>query len=89
MDNKIVEFIIGAVLPPVIDLLNNKIPNGKVRYLVSVAVCLVIGAVVNLKQLTAGDILASAAIVFAAAQTTYKTYWEKSDARKVLKATVN
>ncbi len=81
VDPKVIELLAGAFMPIVIDLVNSKIGNSTVRYFVSMAICLVIGALFNLGQLNAGDILTSGAIIFAAAQTVYKTYWSKSDAR--------
>jgi hypothetical protein len=81
IDTKLLELLAGAFMPFVIDLINKNIANSNLRYLVSMAICLIIGALFNLGQLNPGDILTSGAIVFAAAQTVYKTYWAKSDAR--------
>ncbi len=81
MDTKLFELIAGAVMPPVIDVINRKITNSNVRYFISMVMCLILGAVFNLDKLNPGDILASGAIVFAAAQTVYKTYYFKSDVR--------
>lgn len=81
MDTKIFELIAGAVMPPVIDLINRKITNSKIRYVISMVICLVLGTIFNLGELNPGDILASGAIIFAAAQTVYKTYYYKSDVR--------
>lgn len=81
MDPKIFELLAGAVMPPVIDLINNKVANSTVRYFISMAICLILGGLLNLGKLNPGDILASGAIIFAAAQTMYKTYWSSSNAR--------
>lgn len=81
MDSKLFELIVGSVMPLVIDLINSKILNSKVRYFVSMGICLGIGTLFNINSLNAGDILASGAIIFGAAQTVYKTYWGQSDAR--------
>lgn len=81
IDIKLFELLAGAFMPFVIDLLNQKVTNSNIRYFISMAFCLVLGAIFNYQQLNAGDILASGAIIFAAAQTVYKTYWAKSDAR--------
>lgn len=81
MDPKLIELIAGAVLPPVIDIINRKVANSTLRYVVSMVICLALGAVFNLGQLNPGDILTSGAIIFAAAQTVYKTYWANSGAR--------
>ncbi len=81
MNPQALELIIGAVLPPVIDFVNKRIANSTWRYVVSMIVCIVIGGLLNLDKLSVGDVLGSAALVFGAAQTAYKMYWEKSDVR--------
>lgn len=81
MDTKLFELIAGAVMPPVIDLINRSVASSKVRYVISIVICLILGAVFNFNQLNPGEILASGAIIFAAAQTVYKTYYYKSDVR--------
>lgn len=81
MDTKVIELLAGAFMPFVIDLLNRNVTNSNARYFISMGICLLLGALFNLNQLNAGDILTSGAIIFAAAQTVYKTYWAKSDTR--------
>jgi hypothetical protein len=82
MDPKIIELVAGAFMPFLIDILNRKIANTQLRYFVSMGVCLVLGAILNIGKLNAGDILTSGSIIFAAAQTVYKTYYEKSALRQ-------
>ncbi len=86
--NQAVEVVVGAILPTLIDLLNRKVKNSKVRYAVSLVVCLVVGVLLNLKTLDVADVLGSGAVVFASAQTVYKTYWDKSKVRKILDKSV-
>lgn len=84
--------LIGLVLPPVIDLINSKVTDSKVRYLVSMGICIVVGVLLNIGDLTAGSfekVIASATLVFASASTTYSLYWEKSELRKDMKAKIN
>lgn len=81
MDQKAIEVLVGAFMPFVIDLINRKVANSNIRYAISMAICLGIGALFNMDKLNAGDILASGAIIFASAQTVYKTYYKSSDAR--------
>lgn len=76
--------LVGFILPPLIDLINKRVADSKVRFLVSVSVCLGIGVLQNLSSLKAGDVselLSSFAVIFTTAQLTYKLYWEKSDFR--------
>lgn len=80
-------YLIGFVLPPVIDLVNRYIDNSQVRYLVAMLICLVVGALFHYQELLDGDwsmLLAKASIVFAEAQTIYRLYWKDSGARKQL-----
>lgn len=82
--------LIGFILPPFIDLINTRIADSRLRYVISMALCLAIGAVIRINELQAGDIgtvLKSAGIIFAEAQTVYKLYWEKSKERKTLQKT--
>lgn len=80
-DTILIEAVIGAVLPPIIDILNSMIENKKLRYVLSLLVCLGIGIVFNLNNLDATNVLASASIVFASAQTVYQTYWRTAEVR--------
>jgi len=80
-----IEALIGIFLPPVIDLVNTHVADTRIRYIISLLIALAIGFVLSLGQLTVTDVLGSAAIVFAAAQSAYKLYWEKSEPRAKLK----
>lgn len=79
--------LIGFVLPPFIDLLNRKVPNSNLRYLISLAICLVLGALLNWQKLSVGSadgFFMSAGLIFAEAQSVYKLYWGNSGARASL-----
>ena len=74
--------LVGFFLPPVIDIINSKVENSKLRYWVSMLLCFVVGVLVNLDKIKdPQSLLANAALVFTSAQVTYHTYWEKSDVR--------
>ena len=77
------ELIIGAVLPPFIDLINRKVEHSRVRYAISLVVCVIVGFGISFweNKLSTGDILGSIATVFLASQTVYKTYYNKSGVR--------
>jgi len=81
--------LVGFILPPIIDLINRKIVDPSLRFLVSVGVCAVIGAGLNYMQHgyqfgpiedVAGDIM----VIFGQAQLAYKLAWEKSQPRVTL-----
>lgn len=84
MDDKLLQACAGFVIPVLIDVINKKISNSNVRYFVSMGVCLLLGVIFNINKLSWNDVLTSGAIVFAAAQTSYKTYWKTSDIREVI-----
>ena len=79
---ELIGLLIGALLPPFIDLVNARSKSSKVKYWFSVLVCLVCGGLFNLGKLNLNNFLETGAIVFIAAQTVYRTYWKSSDPRK-------
>lgn len=84
MEGTAYEVVVGAFMPLIIDFINSKLSDEKQRYAASVGVCLVIGVLFNLDRFDVKNILASGAVVFASAQTVYKTWWRNSDARTKL-----
>ena len=73
--------LIGLVFPPVIDLINHKVSNSVVKVLITVAISLIVGVLINLDKLStnnAGDILQAGLVVFGSAQVTYQLYWKDS-----------
>jgi len=77
--------LIGFLLPPVIDLINNRIASSKVKYLISLLISIGLGALVNYDNLYGtSEILGSSAVIFAEAQTFYKLYWENSKPRSAI-----
>lgn len=75
------EILIGAVLPPFIQILNQRVGSSSWRYVISIGVCLGIGAVSTVLsgQLIVSDILTTAGIVFASAQTTYRLFFSNTE----------
>jgi len=84
MEQQAIEAIIGAFLPIIIDFLNKRVNDSRIKYIISLIVCLVVGAFININDITISNFLASGALIFASAQTVYHTYWEKSDIRKTI-----
>jgi hypothetical protein len=85
--------LVGLVLPPFIDIINVRITNTRVRFLVSLLVCLVVGlltvlVVDGIDLQNPASILLSGASAFTTAQITYKQYYEDSKARETLKTTL-
>lgn len=82
--------VVGLILPPVIDIVNSRVSNTKVRFIISLVICFSIGLVtvvltdgVNIEN--ADSVLLSGASAFTTAQLIYKQYYEESKARKTIK----
>lgn len=77
--------LIGLILPPLVDVINSKVANSNIRFLISIAICLVVACLSNIDKIKAGDwnsLLANAGIIFTEAQVVYKLYWDKSKVRE-------
>lgn len=81
MNIETLNLIIGAILPPFIQLLNQYVKNSNVRYVISIVTCLGVGSVSTyiLGDLNATDMLKSAGVVFASASTTYKLFFDNTE----------
>lgn len=73
--------VLGAILPPIIDLLTKKVTNDKVRFGISMAVCVLVGVAINYQTFDLQNILGSVGLVFASAQVVYRTYWKNATLR--------
>jgi len=81
------ESLIGVILPPIIDLVNTKISNEKVKFVVSFLICSAMGVAVNypkLKFVSLEEVLGSIALIFAGAQASYRLYWKTSNIRRIV-----
>lgn len=76
-----ISLILGSILPLFIDLLTKKVTDSKIRFGISLGVCILVGVAINFKSFTPENILESVALVFASAQIIYKTYWKDADLR--------
>jgi len=80
--------LIGFLLPPLIDLVNNKIKNGRYRFWVSVLICIVVGTFVEwvlVGVLTFDGASKQIMLTFGMAQLSYQALWRKSTADMELK----
>lgn len=76
-----ISLILGAILPPFIDFLTKKVSNTKIRFGISLGVCILIGVGISFKDFRAEEILESVALVFTSAQVVYRTYWKNATLR--------
>lgn len=77
--------LVGFLLPPVIDLVNRKVNNPTLRFWITLAISLIMGAIIRWDEIGLGNpevVLASAAIIFTESQIVYKTYWKDSGIRR-------
>lgn len=74
--------LVGFILPPMIDLINSHVSDARLRYTISLIVCILVGILVNLDKLNSpSEIMGGIAVVFTSAQITYQTYWKRSEIR--------
>ena len=81
-------FVLGQVVPGVIDLINRKVTSSKARFIVSVVFCLLLGVIASIGDVTTLfhdpsvstviKIFQSGTIIFTSSQIAYKTYYENS-----------
>lgn len=81
-----VSLILGAFIPVLIDVLNTRLESAKLKYLVAVSICFLIGFGIEYLngRLVLENVFASAGIVFATAQSVYNLYWKESEKRTEL-----
>lgn len=78
MDNQLVLLILGALLPPVIDVVNRYVANPKFRFLIAVVVSIIVGGVVSVVQFGADEVIANSTLIFSTSQLVYKLWYEQS-----------
>jgi hypothetical protein len=80
--------LIGFLLPPLIDVVNNKISNGSARFWVSVLICGLVGTLIEFVLtggLTFEGVSTQILLTFGMAQLTYNGLWKGSTPDKTLK----
>lgn len=80
--------LIGFLLPPLIDLINNRVSNSYGRFWLSVLVCSLVGAFIEwvmVGMLTFEGVSTQILLTFGMAQLTYGALWKGSGADVELK----
>lgn len=80
----IVQNYSGLAMPAIIDFVNQKVENSKVRFLISIVLSIALATLLNLDKVLASqwsELLGTVSFVFAQSQIVYKLYWENSKAR--------
>lgn len=80
-----IEALVGLIMPVVIEFLAKWVKSTNGKFLVSLILPLLAGAAISWQQLSVVDveaILASGAVIFAAAQAVYKLYFRDSSLQK-------
>lgn len=80
--------LIGFLLPPVIDLINNKIASSYARFWLAVLVCALVGTFIEWVMvgiLTFEGVSTQILLTFGMAQLTYGALWKGSPADTELK----
>lgn len=80
--------LVGFLLPPLIDLINNKISSSYARFWLSVLVCSVVGTFIEwvmVGLMTFEGVSTQILLTFGMAQLTYGALWNGSSADSELK----
>ncbi|MDE2025156.1 MAG: hypothetical protein KGJ07_01550 [Patescibacteria group bacterium] len=77
------QYLVGFILPPLVEYLNKDIPNDNVRFLVSCALCVVAAVAIDWNQISSGVIDQAhlsflALLLFGESQTIFKLYFQSS-----------
>ena len=87
MNTETLSIILGQLMPLVIELINKYVPdNSKIRYIVSLLISVVVGAVTAYfaGELNAEDLLGSIGLVFISSQTAYRMWFKGSSVEQRL-----
>ena len=74
----LIPLILGAILPPVIDVVNKYVPSSNMRFLISVLFAIVVGGAMAYFEFGMEGLLANAGLIFVSAQTVYKMWYDHS-----------
>lgn len=81
--------IVALILPPIIDIINSKISNSQVRFLVAFLVCAIIGLIINytnnLFKFNVNAIPDDILSVFAISQISYQVVYKDSGFQQVMR----
>lgn len=75
---------VGLILPPIIDLINRYVADNRIKFWVSMVICILVAVVLNFNKVFTGDwtnFLAAVTLVFTEAQVVYHTYWKEATPR--------
>lgn len=78
MDNQLLMLILGALLPPVVDLVNRYVVNPKLRFLIAIVASVIVGGVVSVVQFGLDEVMTNATLIFTTSQVVYKLWYEQS-----------
>jgi hypothetical protein len=85
MNDQLLLVIVGAILPPFIDLVNRFVKQSHWRFIISLVFSLVVGGVIAFLQFGWDELLANGGLIFASAQTVYKLWYEKSSWQRTIR----
>lgn len=83
------EYLIGLILPPLVDVVNKDVKNSNWRFVIAVIVSILAAIAVSFPKLSHEsylDLIKSASIVFAESQVIFKLYYEDSFVREKITA---
>ena len=74
-------YLVGFVMPPLVEILNKDVKSSRERFAVSVGSCVLAAILLHWHELVFGspqNLLASAGLIFTESQVVYKLYFENS-----------
>jgi len=90
LSNALIEnapFLVGVVMPPIVELLNRDVKSETERYIVSVLLCFLAAILLHWREVEVGSpetVLAYATLIFMESQTVYRLYFKKSRIRGLM-----
>ena len=81
VSQKLIPVLIGQLLPPAIDLVNRYAADRRVRYLVSLLICILVGVALNIGLLNfdnTGSTVESILLINTSAKAAYEMYYKNS-----------
>ncbi|MDE1866747.1 MAG: hypothetical protein KGI08_03425 [Thaumarchaeota archaeon] len=87
------QYLVGFILPPLVEYLNKDIPNDNVRFLVSCVVCFIAAVAIDWNQIGGGNIdqqhlIFLSMLLFTESQTIFKLYFQSSWLRGKLQSVI-
>lgn len=82
--------VVGFVMPLLVELINRDVTNAKVRFIVTVVLCSVVAALLNIPKILVGnvsDLFTTLTLIFGESQVVYNLYFKASALKESMQRT--